>query len=37
MDSLQKAYTVDAAGLVIETKSGSTSGSGSILNGVTTT
>ena len=32
-----EAYTVDAAGLVIETKSGSTSGSGSILNGVTTT
>ena len=32
-----EAYTVDAAGLVIETQSGSTSGSGSILNGVTTT
>ena len=32
-----EAYTVDAAGLVIETKAGSTSGSGSILNGVTTT
>jgi len=32
-----EAYTVDAAGLVIETKAGTTSGSGSILNGVTTT
>ena len=32
-----ESFTVDAAGLVIETKSGSTSGSGSILNGVTTT
>jgi hypothetical protein len=32
-----EAYTVDAAGLVIETKAGSTSGSSSILNGVTTT
>jgi len=32
-----ESYTVDAAGLVIETKAGSTSGSGSILNGVTTT
>ena len=32
-----EAYTVDAAGLVIETQAGSTSGSGSILNGVTTT
>ena len=31
------SFTVDAAGLVIETKAGSTSGSGSILNGVTTT
>lgn len=32
-----ESFTVDAAGLVIETKAGSTSGSGSILNGVTTT
>ena len=32
-----EAYTVDAAGLVIETKAGTTSGSASILNGVTTT
>ena len=32
-----ETYTVDAAGLVIETKAGTTSGSGSILNGVTTT
>ena len=32
-----ESFTVDAAGLVIESKSGSTSGSGSILNGVTTT
>ena len=32
-----ETFTVDAAGLVIETKAGSTSGSGSILNGVTTT
>ena len=31
-----ESFTVDAAGLVIETKAGSTSGSGSILNGVTT-
>ena len=32
-----ESFTVDAAGLVIESKSGSASGSGSILNGVTTT
>ena len=32
-----ESYTVDAAGLVIETKAGTTSGSASILNGVTTT
>ena len=32
-----ESFTVDAAGLVIETKAGSTSGSGSILKGVTTT
>ena len=32
-----ESFTVDAAGLVIETKAGSTSGSSSILNGVTTT
>ena len=32
-----ESFTVDASGLVIETKAGSTSGSGSILNGVTTT
>jgi len=32
-----ESFSVDAAGLVIETKAGSTSGSGSILNGVTTT
>ena len=32
-----ESFTVDAAGLVIETKAGSTSGSASILNGVTTT
>ena len=32
-----ETYTVDADGLVIETKSGSTSGSASILTGVTTT
>ena len=32
-----ESFTVDAAGLVIESKAGSTSGSGSILNGVTTT
>jgi NAD kinase len=32
-----EAYTVDAAGLVIATQAGSTSGSASILNGVTTT
>ena len=32
-----ESFTVDASGLVVETKAGSTSGSGSILNGVTTT
>ena len=32
-----ETYTVDADGLVIETKAGSTSGSASILTGVTTT
>ena len=32
-----ESFTVDASGLVIETKAGSTSGSGSILKGVTTT
>ena len=32
-----ESFTVDASGLVIETKAGSTSGSASILNGVTTT
>ena len=31
-----EAFTVDAAGLVIETKAGSASGSASILKGVTT-
>ena len=32
-----ESFTVDASGLVVETKAGSTSGSASILNGVTTT
>ena len=32
-----ETYTVDAAGLVIATQAGSSSGSASVLNGVTTT